>query len=356
MKRRGRSPPSYRTVVNKAYDDLIARRITEAKFNEICDNAEKENERIPTMFKSRQAANRFAGSDSPSEFPQGWKIEAQTKGLRAKNVSPMDIDQNELFNMFEAVKRKQPYRCEITTKSVGGGGFLDSVGTKTPGAPIAEGAPWPTWPVPAGDPARPHPGAAVRDTTGWPTRFPAVEIDAPSIEYLVHTGNTNPAAVVAELGVKPDIGLQLDTQTATPIKLAALGQRVDGGAAGLRLLLQLGAQGVVPRGDQRGDPAARAGDWGQRRASRHDRAGRHARCVDPRLRQRESDVSGIDTLLQAVNDIRVGPVYGHADLIITHPSNWDFLKRTKTGNDAFVLSVMDPTSLGRLDNRSGPRW
>jgi HK97 family phage major capsid protein len=68
-----------------------------------------------------------------------------------------------------------------------------------------------------------------------------------------------------------------------------------------------------------------------------------------------TDVSGLDTLLQAVNDIRVGPAFGSADLIALHPTTWDFLKRTKTSTDAFTLAVMAPTSIGRLDNLFGTK-
>ncbi len=45
--------------VNKAYDDLKAGRITEAKFNKVCDDATAESERIDVAFKTRQAANKY---------------------------------------------------------------------------------------------------------------------------------------------------------------------------------------------------------------------------------------------------------------------------------------------------------
>jgi hypothetical protein len=37
--------------------------------------------------------------------------------------------------------------------------------------------------------------------------------EARAVEYLQHTGNTNPAAAVAELGVNPDLGVELTTVT-----------------------------------------------------------------------------------------------------------------------------------------------
>src|SRR5208283_5979804 len=47
------------SAVTKAYEDLTSLKITEAEFNQICENAEKENERVSVLFKSRQRANQF---------------------------------------------------------------------------------------------------------------------------------------------------------------------------------------------------------------------------------------------------------------------------------------------------------
>jgi hypothetical protein len=45
-----------RDVANKAYEDVTAGRITEAKFDQIMTQCEHDNERHRTMFKSRQRA------------------------------------------------------------------------------------------------------------------------------------------------------------------------------------------------------------------------------------------------------------------------------------------------------------
>jgi HK97 family phage major capsid protein len=46
--------------------------------------------------------------------------------------------------------------------------------------------------------------------------------EARAVEYIQHTGNTNPAAAVAELGTKPDLGMELTTVTTPFVKIAAI--------------------------------------------------------------------------------------------------------------------------------------
>ena len=65
------------------------------------------------------------------------------------------------------------------------------------------------------------------------------------------------------------------------------------------------------------------------------------------------DYSGLDTLVKAVNDIRVGPAFGQASVIALHPSTWTYLKLTKTSTDAYQLGIMDPNVLGGLKNLWG---
>jgi HK97 family phage major capsid protein len=328
-----------RNLVNKAYDDYAAGHIDSTEFHQICDKA--ENDLVGA--KNRRRANQFV---DPREI-------SRTKamgGAVSRNVSPMDIPESELVNMFEAAKRKMPYRAEISTKAFGDGS-LTNVQTKTTGAPITEGAQWPSGLFPPV--LRPELTQQLRfEFDRMADHIPTLTIDAPSTEYLVHTGNTNPAGVVAELGVKPDLGMQLDTQTAVPVKLAALAStsmealqdfeyfsswvplelsRAVTNVETQQLVLGTGASGGFP------------GMTGFVNTS----------GVLTRAYNGSTDVSGLDTLIQACNDIRVGSAFGSASLIALHPSTWDFLKRTKTTTDAFVLAVMDPTSIGSLDNLFG---
>jgi HK97 family phage major capsid protein len=178
--------------------------------------------------------------------------------------------------------------------------------------------------------------------------IPTITIEAPSIEYLIHSGNTNPAAVVEELGVKADLGMQLTTATAVPIKLAALAScsteaLMDFEYFSSWVPRELSRAVINVETDQLIICTGSPGMTGFVATS----------GVLTRSYNSSTDVSGLDTLIQACNDIRVGPAFGKADLIALHPTTWDFLKRTKTTTDAFALAVMDPTSIGDLDNLFG---
>jgi hypothetical protein len=52
--------------------------------------------------------------------------------------------------------------------------------------------------------------------------FPGRAADTQSVANLQHTGNANPAAAVAELGSKPDVGMTITQKTVSFTKIAAL--------------------------------------------------------------------------------------------------------------------------------------
>jgi HK97 family phage major capsid protein len=330
--------------VDAAYADLTARRITQKQFDEVMDRAERELKKLNALA--------HVGSSSPGDY-QAVRAAGGShfKSVRQKNLSPLDIPQSELENMYEAARCKRPYRATITHKTLEAG--APNIGLKTPGSPIAEGAQWPTGLFP--------PDLRLELTQELryePDRIadhiPTITIEAPSIEYLIHTGNTNPAAVVAELGTKPDIGIQLSTATAVPIKLAALAscslealqdfsyfaswvprelQRALINAETDQLVMGTGASGALP--GMTGFVATSG--------------------VLTRAYSSTPDDNRVDTLLKSFADLRIGSAFAVADLVAMHPSTWRWIRQTKTTTGAYVLGMMDPNEIGQLDNLWGVR-
>lgn len=328
------------------YQQFESGAITEQAFNKGMSRLEAEADKLDTSEETHMKAMRYASGASPAEHRgETFGGSMKAKGVRQKNLSPMDLPQKEIVNMFEAARRKMPYRVEMKA-------FTDAAGFKTSGSPIAEGAPYPSGLLP--HVIQPELTLEKRyEPDRMADHIPTIQSDAPSWEYLVQSGNTNPAAVVTELGTIADIGIQMTTQTAVPVKIAALASvstealsdfsyfadwvpRVLSNAMinteTQQLVLGTGASGEYP------------GMTGFTNVS-----GVLSRGYNP-----TTDTSGIDTLMQAVTDIRVDTaVYGEADLIALHPATWDNLRRTKTTTDAFVLSIMDPAAIGNLDNLFG---
>ena len=204
----------------RAFDDMQAHQITSKAFNEVMDKVEKQAARLHSDLTTTRYAKQMAMAGTPETLSDPNFRFGGGRGVVTKNLSPLDIPSDELHAMYEACRHKQPYRCEIKTKAFGGAG-APPVGFKTPGSPIAEGAPWPTGLFPPV--LRPDLTQELRyEPDRLADHIPSITVDAPSIEYLVHTGNTNSASVVSELDPKPDLGMQLDTATAVPVKIAAL--------------------------------------------------------------------------------------------------------------------------------------
>jgi hypothetical protein len=63
----------------------------------------------------------------------------------------------------------------------------------------------------------------------------------------------------------------------------------------------------------------------------------------------------IDSIVQALNDLRVGSAFAIADLVVLHTTTWDEICRIKNSLGSFVLNQNDPNELGGLDNIFGVR-
>ena len=63
----------------------------------------------------------------------------------------------------------------------------------------------------------------------------------------------------------------------------------------------------------------------------------------------------IDTILEAVTDVREGGAYAQADLILLHPADWLAMRKLKTTFNSYVLDPNDPSTLGGIDNLFGYR-
>ena len=152
--------------------------------------------------------------------------------------------------------------------------------------------------------------------------------------------------------MKTDLGQQWDTASAIPIKLAALSSVTMEALTDFsyfqnwiprelqRALIDLESNQIANGSGATGDLPGMTGFF--------NTAGTLTRSF-----QGGYDITGLDTLIKAVNDLRVGPAFATASVIALHPSTWTYLKLSKTTTDAYVLGIMDPNVLGGLKNLWG---
>jgi hypothetical protein len=200
----------YKDVEAKGWSDSHP---TVKEFDRDLQNWLEDAERFNWERDGEQASkgfmNKMGGNPGGQAGYDGGEVENKAV---TKTVSPLQVPVSEYRGLYEAVVKRLPsYRIDCNH-------FTNDVTTK---APFAESG----------------------FTSGNlpPILMPELFLDLPyepdrafshfkqltapearAVEYIQHTGNANPAAAVAELGTKPDLGLELTTVTTPFVKIAAI--------------------------------------------------------------------------------------------------------------------------------------
>jgi HK97 family phage major capsid protein len=266
--------------------------------------------------KAVVAAMKGVGSDS---F-------ADNKAV-GRQPSVLDIPEREYKSLFDAVQKRQPsYR--IDTKAPFGEGSFTSGGLP----PVL---------MPQLTQQLPYEPDDVFDHL--------IQMAAPqasSVEWLSHTGNTNPAAATAELAQKPDLGPILTTHTMPFTKIAALASFSTESLSDFSYFTQF-----VPGEMFRAARDARTNEVLNGSGSSPHMLGL---LNQPNVLTRVigSD-SPIDCLRKSFNDLRVGSAFANASLVILNPTTWADIQLQKATGGLYLLNPTDPNSIGSLNDIFG---
>jgi HK97 family phage major capsid protein len=300
-----------RDAANKAWNDLNAGRISQAKFDEVMDNCEAEQEHNQTLYKSRVAANRFGGG--PDEFPGGWA------GVQTKGSPPsLALDSAQMKAMFEKACNHESFSTQVRNKDTIG--FNSGIGAQLP----AQLAPYIT--------------RAIHERRLM-DRLPTTACDAPSYEILQHTSTTGAAAVVAEGAPKPFVQLNLTHITLPMVKLAAntavsWETISDYDRFVSYMTMEMPLQVVDVENAQllygSGSGGNMTGLFNTSGILTHAAPG-------------VADYTALDAVEESIEQLRSGPALAEPDLFVISPSSWSALRRVKDTLNRYMLSP-DPTS------------
>lgn len=298
------------------------------------DQVESEADTLQARLKTLEQVDSM--SHMSDMYPSAPST-ARTKGARWNPPSPLHATEAQLKSLFAAARTRMPsYSVEIGTKGAGDW----NLGFK---APLSEGGigggGLPPVILPGAYQLRYEPDRLF-------SHFIGSEMPGPSVSYVQHTGNTNPAAAVAELGTKPELSMQLTVKNVVPTKIAALAsvsmEALDDYADFSRFVPQELTRALL---DAETDQILNGNGTAPNLTGILNTSGLLTRAIGSDTR--------LDAIRKGINDIRVGSAFGVADLIVLHPSTWAQLQLEKSSQGVYLLNPNDPNAIGDVDNVFG---
>jgi hypothetical protein len=284
-----------------------------------------------------EATQAFSAKMGPS-YGNSKGHDALGENKAVSRQSPLTVPVEEYRGLYEAaVKRLPSYRIDCDH-------FSDNVSTKAAftESSFASGT-LPAILIPSLSLDLPYePDRAFTHFKGMPAP------EARAVEYLQHTANTNPAAAVAELGVKPDLGLQLTSVSTSYIKIAALAsismEALDDFSAFMSWVPSELMNAII---DAETNQVVNGSGSGANMLGLLNTSGTLTRAIG-------SDTP-IDCVRKAINDIRIGSSFAQASLALMHPTTWADLTLQKATTGQYLLDPENPARLGDLHNIFGCR-
>lgn len=175
-------------------------------------------------------------------------------------------------------------------------------------------------------------------------RLPTQAISAPSYEILVHASTTGAPAPVAEGGQKPEVVLNMTSQTVTAVKVAAhVGISYESLSDFPTFLGYATTELTRMMADTENSEILNGSGTGGHMTGLLNTSGilTHDASTDT-----GTNVTAIDGIEKAIAQLRVGSALADADLLILHPQTWSAIRRLKdtVGRYLFVSSDSDVTT------------
>jgi HK97 family phage major capsid protein len=338
------------------YDELSEKSVSPQRVQQLS----AELDQLDTASRTHKAALGWAGSadprpngnppDQPAQLPT-WQVpEGQGSNIatiKHRGPSPYDMDAEQLQSLFVAGKNQMSFSTTIGkgaehNKAMLGGDlhYKAAVGEGASGSLI------PPILLPNAFTLRVEP-------TRIAEFFPVVESEGQTVSWIQHTANAVAASAlaVAENAQKEDISPTLEAFDSTYSVVAGLAK------VSKQLFTDFDdVASFMPRELSNWIIQGENYQLLQGNGTAPNQLGLF-NATGTLTRQYNSTGGDtiIDTVLEAVTDIRVGGAYAQADLILLHPTDWLAMRKLKTTFNSYVLDPNDPNTLGGIDNIFGIR-
>ena len=220
------------------------------------------------------------------------------------NAPSLDLTEQQAHEIYAALKAGQRSRVEFKAPT----DFTGQPATLLPGIV-----------------ARQHEPVRILD------HIPSTPMPGPSIEFVSHTSTVGAAATVARGGLKPEVTLGITQQILTARKIACWASVPD------ELLLDFSTFVGYLSGELRRviidaeNSQVLSGDGlGENLTGLLTTTGAITRA-------QVVGATALDTLEQAISDLRVGPAYADADAVVLNPRDWSLIRRAKDSQGRYLV-------------------
>lgn len=327
---------------------------------------ERDRSKQSRGMASYASPDEWNGNLNPGGFNDGtpqrgqipaWKLpEGDGSNIAQRKhhaPSPFDMAPEQLESLFLAGKSAQSFSTTIDDKGHRNKALFGGMRDKTAVGEGASGSLIPPILLPNAFTMRVEP-------TRIAEFFPVVESEGQTVSWIQHTANAvaYSALAVAENAQKPDISPTLTPSSATYTVVAGLSKvskQLFTDFDDVASFMPRELSNWIIQGENyqllQGNGALISGSTVD-----YNQTGLFS-LTNTLTRQYDSTGGDtvIDTILEAVTDIREGAAYADADLVLLNPADWLAMRKLKTTFNSYVLNPNDPSQLGGIDNIFGYR-
>ncbi len=280
--------------------------MTGAMMSARMDEIEAEDAQIETELKNHKRALEYRMGNEIGDLPPLTSTKAMKRGR------PLEFDQAQLKGMHQAVLSRQSFQIQ----------------TKDFNSPVSQ-LPAQLYPTVLGPI---HENRLME-------RLPTLPIEAPSLEYIRHTGTTGVPAVTAEGAVKPELVFAIDKLIATPLKVACHAATSWETMTDMESFVGYMQNEVFKEIEDTENNELLNGTGAGHIPGFLQTTGivTHDASTDT-----GSNVSSLDSVEIAIAKMRTSAALAEPDMLIVHPLTWSAMRRIKS-TTGFFLIAPDPT-------------
>ena len=315
--------------------DLESGKVSPAEFKAVVPKLVQEGEELKSQIDLHTKANRFAAA---ADVAMGGSVEGPAgTGGYVHLPSPQDATPAQWKALTDALRTGTPFRTQVTPRP--SRGMSGSIAMKTY-IPALESGITSSFSGTLPPIMSPFAVGYAYDPLDIATLFPAVAMPGPSATQIVHSSNTNEAAIVPEAQAKPDLGPGFTVNQIVPSKVAVTVETSYEGLMDTDLYGDGSWAAFLPTEATNSYTNKRSDILLNAVSGTANATFNGLLNVSGVLTQSATGLEPLDALSMGFVAIRNGSAKADADLVLMSPNTLGALRRLKDANGRQLLALL----------------